>query len=80
MGRRGGARIPQFAYICRSSARCRPAGVSAPAGGPNTHARNGDPMSAPIPYERFGVLASEAFGLGPVYRGLGAIDPPVRGS
>src|SRR5829696_3236330 len=39
---------------------------------PRTHARDGHPMSAPTPYERFRVLASEAFRLGPVYRRIGS--------
>ena len=52
MARRGGPRIPRFAYLCPRRAR-RARGFRPPDEGPDTHPRNGDPMSARRPYERF---------------------------
>jgi hypothetical protein len=65
MARRGGRPHPPICVYLPVPARCRPAGVSAPAEGPNTHARREYPMSAPIPYERFRPVARRAPGPGP---------------
>src|SRR5215211_3154732 len=73
MGVRVGPRIPQFAYLCRSPARGRLEGFRPPGDPP----RNGDPMRAKRPYERFRALAFEGRGPGPVDDR--ARNRPVRG-
>jgi len=67
MARRGGPRIPRFAYLCPRRRAAGARGFRLPDEGPDTHPRNGHPMSAQTPYERFRLSARRAPGPGPAH-------------
>jgi hypothetical protein len=62
---RGRAAHPPICVYSPPSARLGRAGARPPDEGPDTHPRNGDPVSAQTPYERFRLGARRAPGPGP---------------
>ena len=82
MARRGGPRIPRFAYICRSPAR-RPAGVSAPGRGTEHPPRRPTPKRRPYEGpETLWRVSADRTGRPPTGAGrpgVGGVGSPARG-